>query len=124
VITIAEELAARARDTAAGIDPEALISDAEESLASVAGDNADAITFHLADCIGQVEEEWDKPPTGVLSGSILSLDKTMGRSRPDDLIILAGRPGMGKTAAAISYAVGVARQAISPVEDERADGGG
>jgi replicative DNA helicase len=124
VIALAENLAAKARDTATAIDPEALISEAEEGLAGIAGDNGEATTFQLADCMGQVEEEWERPPTGVLSGSIISLDKTMGRSRPDDLIILAGRPGMGKTAVAISYAVGVARQAISPMEDDRADGGG
>lgn len=124
VSDFADALAIKARDTATAIDPDALIAEAEEALSGIAGDNGDATTFQLADCLGQVEEEWERPPTGVLSGSILTLDRTMGRSRPDDLIILAGRPGMGKTAAAISYAVGVARQAISPIDDERADGGG
>jgi replicative DNA helicase len=47
---------------------------------------------------------------GVTSGCIPSLDGVMGDLRPTDFTIMAGRPGMGKTAVAVSYANGVAQQ--------------
>lgn len=45
---------------------------------------------------------------GVTCGIIPSLDHALGAICPGDSVILAGRPGMGKTALAISYAHGVA----------------
>jgi replicative DNA helicase len=49
---------------------------------------------------------------GKLSGSatgLADLDRMMGGLQPSDLIILAGRPGMGKTALATNLAYNVAR---------------
>jgi replicative DNA helicase len=48
-------------------------------------------------------------PPGVTS-NIEGLDKAIGPIRSSDLAILAGRPGMGKTLAALSYAKGAAEQ--------------
>jgi replicative DNA helicase len=47
---------------------------------------------------------------GVLSGSIPVLDKLLGQLRPGQFIVCAARPGMGKTALAISYALGATRR--------------
>lgn len=46
---------------------------------------------------------------GVKSG-IGALDATLGSVMPQDMIILAARPSMGKTATALSYAIGAARR--------------
>lgn len=46
---------------------------------------------------------------GVASGDIPTLDKLLGPLRPGQLVICAARPGMGKTALAISYVLGAAR---------------
>jgi replicative DNA helicase len=47
---------------------------------------------------------------GVTCGIIPSLDIALGAISPGDSVILAGRPGMGKTALALCYAHGVASQ--------------
>lgn len=47
---------------------------------------------------------------GVTCGSIPTLDCLLGPMRPKQLIIGAGRPGMGKTALALSYALGAAKR--------------
>ena len=47
---------------------------------------------------------------GVTCGIIPSLDLALGAICPGDSVILAGRPGMGKTALALSYAHGVAEK--------------
>lgn len=52
---------------------------------------------------------FEAPVHGVKSGSIPDLDHILGPIRPKDLVIMAARPGMGKTAVAISYAMGAAR---------------
>lgn len=61
-----------------------------------------------ADCLSELIDAFDAPVHGVTSGSIPSLDGLIGPMRPKQLIIGAGRPGMGKTACALSYALGAA----------------
>src|ERR1700738_301229 len=59
---------------------------------------------------------------GSLSGlatGLTDLDNRMGGLQPSDLIILAGRPGMGKTALATNIAYNVAK---AGVRETRADG--
>lgn len=54
-------------------------------------------------------ESHKNPSYGVKSGQIEPLDDILGVIRPKELIILAARPGMGKTACALSYALGAAQ---------------
>lgn len=63
-----------------------------------------------ADCIDEVLAGLDEPFGGVRSGVIGSLDDLTGPLKPKQLVIMAGRPGMGKTAVAVSYGLGAARQ--------------
>lgn len=51
----------------------------------------------------------DNPHGGVECRAIPELDKVLGPIRPKNLVILAARPGMGKTAVGISYAIGAAK---------------
>lgn len=62
------------------------------------------------DCLRSVIEAFDEPLDGVQCGSIPSIDMLLGPLRPTDFIVGAGRPGMGKTATAISYALGAAER--------------
>ncbi|MGH7079594.1 MAG: replicative DNA helicase, partial [Acetobacteraceae bacterium] len=60
--------------------------------------------------------------TGHVSGlatGLRDLDAKTGGLHPSDLVVLAGRPGMGKTALATSIAVGAARALMADAAGER-----
>jgi replicative DNA helicase len=61
------------------------------------------------ECFDELLASFDDKDEGVLCHSIPELDRILGPLRPKQLIIGAGRPGMGKTATALSYAIGAAR---------------
>ena len=63
----------------------------------------------LGEAATQLIRNFGKPIVGVKCGQIPSLDEAMGLIRPSYLAIAAGRPGMGKSAMAISYGIGAAR---------------
>lgn len=63
-----------------------------------------------AECLGDLLDGLDKPAMGVLCRQIPSFDELHGPLEPSQLIILAARPGMGKTALAISYGLGASLQ--------------
>lgn len=60
-------------------------------------------------CADNLINTFGSPKSGITCGTIPDLDKILGKIRPKELIILAGRPGMGKTAVALSYALGAAQ---------------
>jgi len=63
--------------------------------------------------------------TGHVSGlatGLSDLDAKTGGLHASDLVVLAGRPGMGKTALGTSIAVGAARTLLAGVEGERKRG--
>lgn len=62
-----------------------------------------------ARCLGEYIDGLDAEHHGVLCQNIPSLDALHGPMEPSQLVILAGRPGMGKTAAALSYSLGAAQ---------------
>lgn len=61
------------------------------------------------EALGALIRSFDEPRTGVECGVIPDLDRVMGVLRPKNMIVLAARPGMGKTACALSYALGAAK---------------
>jgi replicative DNA helicase len=61
------------------------------------------------ECFDELIAGFSEPRLGVECYQIPDLDKLLGPMRPKQLIIGAGRPGMGKTALALSYALGAAR---------------
>lgn len=78
--------------------------------AAVSTDSKD--TIHQpsgAECFDEMLAGFAKKGGGVRCGSIPSLDGLLGPMKPKQLVIGAGRPGMGKTALALSYAIGAAR---------------
>lgn len=87
------------------------------SLAEIASIAEDAITasadvdagksLTAAECVSKVIDGLNDNQPGIRSG-IGALDSTLGEIRKSDLTILGGRPGMGKSAVASSYALGAA----------------
>lgn len=62
------------------------------------------------ECMDDLIASFDEPRTGVTCGIINCLDDLWGSLRPGSMTILAARPGMGKTAVALTYARGAAQQ--------------
>lgn len=61
-------------------------------------------------CFDELLRGLDDKRSGVTCGHIEQLDELLGPMRPKQLVIGAGRPGMGKTALALSYALGAAQR--------------
>lgn len=61
------------------------------------------------DCFDEMLAGFKENIPGVTCRQIGELDRLLGPLKPKQLIIGAGRPGMGKTALALSYAIGAAR---------------
>ncbi len=83
------------------------------NLATTGLDNTDAksISLGLADTLQQTEyaRKQDGNLSGVSTG-FTDLNKVIGGFTPSDLVILAGRPGMGKTTFALSLLFNVANE--------------
>ena len=62
----------------------------------------------LGQCIDELFQSFDAKDHGVTCRVIGPLDDLLGPMKPKQLIIGAGRPGMGKTALAVSYGLGAA----------------
>lgn len=78
----------------------------EEALASVQDDRSTKNELTGGDC---VEQALNYTGYGITCG-IPEIDRVLGPIVLKDLVVLAGRPGMGKTATAISYAIGAAER--------------
>lgn len=63
-----------------------------------------------ADAIGDLIRSYGDNIPGVTCGCIPQLDELLGPMKPKQFIIGAGRPGMGKTALALSYSLGAAQR--------------
>jgi replicative DNA helicase len=63
-----------------------------------------------AQCIEELLRSLDEPNNGIRCGAVPSIDEVLGALRPKQFVIAAGRPGMGKTAVALSYGIGAAKR--------------
>ncbi len=119
LIEVSTEIAQRGYE--ANEDSAQLIDRAEELIFSI-NDPRMKRSFQplkslLHDAIGVLEEisERKRPVTGVASG-FHDLDRLTAGFQPSDLIIIAGRPSMGKTSIALNIAE---HAATHPDRDER-----
>ncbi len=121
LIRIATEIADTAYDPK-GRDSKQLLDDAEKQVFAIAehGARAQEGFNNMKDLLARTVERIDilfhrdNPITGIPTGWTDFDDKTAGLQR-GDLIVIAGRPSMGKTAFAINIAEFVAIQVKCPV---------
>lgn len=85
-----------------------IVSHADAALSQKSGETIHQPTG--ADCFDELLASFGRDRNGVSCGAIRCLDDLLGPVRPGQLVIGAGRPGMGKTALALSYAIGAAKQ--------------
>jgi replicative DNA helicase len=104
-----EHLAMSARLIGEGHETTAdeLTSDVETVLAENTNHDDSIQQLSAADCIRKVVDSFGDHEPGIRSG-IGSLDSSLGAIRKRNLVIMGGRPGMGKSAVASSYALGAA----------------
>jgi len=115
LITIGEDLVNASYDTPVDTSPRTLIERAEQELYELAEESKYGkgfLTFAtaLTDAIDMAAKAYERD--GGLSGvstGLHDLDRMLGGLQPSDLVILAGRPSMGKTALATNIAYEVAR---------------
>jgi replicative DNA helicase len=115
LITIGEEMVNTAYDAPVETSPRDQIEETERRLYELAETGrydggfqrfADALTHAIDMAAAAYKRE------GKLSGiatSLADLDRMMGGLQSSDLVILAGRPGMGKTALATNIAFNIAK---------------
>ncbi|MGK2285699.1 replicative DNA helicase [Pedomonas sp. V897] len=117
LIRVGRSMVEQALDTSRDLDPQAQIQEAEVALYKVAeqGEISGGMKeFRDATRIAVEIAEKAYKSGGHLSGittGLTSLNEKMGGLHNSDLIILAGRPGMGKTALATNIAFAAAQRA-------------
>ncbi|MGK2923954.1 MAG: replicative DNA helicase [Methyloceanibacter sp.] len=115
LIEIGEEMVTTAYDSPIDAPPAAQIEGAEQQLYELAetgkyGAGFEPFSAALTDAIDMAANAYRRD--GGLSGiatSFVDLDQRMGGLQASDLIIIAGRPSMGKTALATNIAYHVAK---------------
>jgi len=125
LITIGEDMVNLAYEAPVEATPQSHIEDAERKLYELAETGRYESGFKrfaqaLTTAVDMAAHAYQRD--GSLSGlatALTDLDAKMGGLQPSDLIILAGRPGMGKTALATNIAYNVAKAWSG---DVRADG--
>jgi replicative DNA helicase len=123
LIGVGREMVEKALDTSEDVDPKGQIEQAESALYRVAeegGAESSVKTFAEATRMAVQLAEKALNTGGGLSGVTTGLDginaKTGGLHH-SDLVILAGRPGMGKTALATNIAYNAAARYIQDMAD-------
>jgi replicative DNA helicase len=116
LIAQAERIIEDARVFNPEVDAASLVERAESGLFTIAGGNTvERTAMTLAQCgtkaLERIEMARKQGYSGVSTG-LRSLDKKLGGLKKDMLIILGGRPSMGKTALARNIAYNVAAQAL------------
>ncbi|WP_417615337.1 DnaB-like helicase C-terminal domain-containing protein [Parasphingorhabdus sp.] len=118
IIEIADQLRARALDTSESIDPLRIIAETDEDLSEIAliGERdkqpssfASAFDKTLDD---MAAEQRGEIPGGIELNDLRCVTRAIGKLRSGDQIILAGRPGMGKTTTAQRMALCAASQGM------------
>jgi replicative DNA helicase len=125
LIGLGEEMVIRAYDRQAPESSEEQIELAEQGLFELAQEGETKSGFRtfptvLTSAVNLIESAYHKvgEVTGVPS-QLESLDRILGGLQSSDLLILAGRPSMGKTALAVTIAANAAAQKAAGIDAER-----
>ncbi|RMF37101.1 MAG: replicative DNA helicase [Alphaproteobacteria bacterium] len=126
LIRIGEEIAGRAARISVDDEPARQITDAEQKLYSIAetgsvrgGFQSFGRALKTAMDIAVLAYQRDGGLAGMSTG-LIDLDRKLGGLHPSDLLILAGRPSMGKTSLATNIAFNIAKRHAT---GEGSDGG-
>jgi replicative DNA helicase len=87
--------------------PAELVNAVEAAISTVTERNDAGVQLTAADAVKRVLDGFGKREHGIASG-IEPIDAGLGAILPKQLVIVAGRPSMGKSAVASSYALGAA----------------
>jgi replicative DNA helicase len=123
LIGVGREMVEKAVDTSDSVDPKGQIEAAEVALYRVAeegGEQGSVKTFAQATRAAVEQAERALNSGGHVSGvttGLESVNAKMGGLHNSDLLILAGRPGMGKTSLATNIAYNCARRLVRDRED-------
>ena len=123
LVGVGRELVDKAMDTSQEVNPRAQIEAAEEELFKAAGDGgseASVKTFAQASTLAVAMADRALNSGGGVSGvttGLTSVNGKMGGFHRSDLIILAGRPGMGKTSLATNIAFNAAQRYMQDEQD-------
>ncbi len=134
LVGVGRGMVEQALDTSEEVDPKGQIENAEAALYRVAeegGGEGAVRTFAQAATLAVKMAEKALNTGGGLSGittGLETLNAKTGGMHHSDLVILAGRPGMGKTALATNIAFNAARRMVRDIDDgiaaERSAGAG
>ena len=123
LVSVGRGMTERAFDTSEAVDPKGQIEEAEVALYRVSeggGESGSVVSFKDATKAAVSMAEKALNSGGGLSGITTGLDSVnakMGGLHHSDLLILAGRPGMGKTALATNIAYNAAARWLRDQED-------
>ena len=123
LIEVGRDLVDKAMDTSKEVNPRAQIEAAEEELFKVAADGgseSSVKTFAQASTAAIQMADRALNSGGGVSGvttGLSSVNGKMGGFHKSDLIILAGRPGMGKTSLATNIAFNAAQRYMRDEQD-------
>ncbi|MBU3076645.1 replicative DNA helicase [Sphingomonas quercus] len=123
LIGVGRQMVENATDTSESVDPKTQIEAAEVALYQVAeqgGESGGTKSFGIATRLALEMAEKALNSGGHLSGvttGLEGLNAKIGGLHHSDLLILAGRPGMGKTSLATNIAFNAARRYLRDKED-------
>ena len=127
LVGVGREMVEKALDTSEDVDPKSQIEAAESALYRVAeegGGEGSVKSFAQATRMAIQMAEKALNTGGGLSGVTTGMDSVnakLGGLNHSDLLILAGRPGMGKTSLATNIAFNAAQRLVRDREDGIAD---
>lgn len=123
LVSVGDQIAASAL-TPSGKDAKTLLDEAEAKVFEIAEAGARTVSGFvpiqplLGQVVDRIQELYDRDSpsgiTGVPTG-LVDLDEKTSGLQPSDMIVLAARPGMGKTSLALNIAEHVAIEAGLPV---------
>ncbi|MBC3883221.1 replicative DNA helicase [Undibacterium sp. LX40W] len=123
LITVADEIAGQALNPQ-GKEVKQMLDDAESKIFAIAEEGArgaqgfQAIQPLLTQVVERIDELYNRDHTSDITGvptGFIDLDRMTSGLQPGDLIIVAGRPSMGKTAFSINIGENVAIDSGLPV---------
>ncbi|MBI1392059.1 MAG: replicative DNA helicase [Alphaproteobacteria bacterium] len=127
LIDIGGEIVDRARRASVDDEPDQQLQDAERRLYELAetghyGKGFKTFRAALLEAVNVADAALKRGGglSGVATG-LSDLDNMMGGLHPSDLVILAGRPSMGKTSLAVNIAVNAARAKMQAIAEGRDD---